>query len=148
MVSAQLGIARTERRWSVRELAERVRELGFEGPSSQRISQIEAGGRPGAPESVRQRAENIRLREVVALAAALGPALSNVLAPLDDSGPGIRLGRARLRPREYRDWIYGYNREALGSGDPEDERMFDEFVPAGRRKHVEAQVGMPAWLGS
>jgi hypothetical protein len=133
----------------VRELAEHVRELGFDGPGEKRIGQLEAGGRPGAPEGVRQRAENVRLREVIALAVALGPALGNMLAlnVLADTGPSVRLGEVRLRPREYRDWVFGYNRRALGSDDPEDETLFTQFVPKGWLRHVEGKVGAPAWLG-
>ena len=147
VVSAQLGIARTERRWSVRELAERVHELGFDGPSSQRISQIEAGGRPGALESVRQRAENIRLRGVVALAAALGrhcqtSSRRSTTAAQVSASAGRDSGRASTATGSL-----DTTGKHLAAATPRTSACWTRLVRAGWRKHVEAQVGMPAWLG-
>jgi ribosome-binding protein aMBF1 (putative translation factor) len=148
----QVAEARAARGWSVRQLAERVRDLGFDGPSEKRIGHIEAGSRIGAADDVRQRAENVRLREVVALTVALGPALPNLLAPLNTRRcGGVRLGNRVVSPDDYRAWVLGIDREPLG-GDGEDLRLYTEFVPQSWAKWVEhktaeaARPNEPPWL--
>lgn len=98
--------ARHDRGFTVRQLAERVAELGFDGPSAIRIRQIEAGGRAGASADVRERLENVRLREVIALAAALDVAPVYLIAPLDNVSD-VRFGAIPVPAAAFRSWLRG-----------------------------------------
>ena len=125
----ELQAARKKRHWSVRELADRIEAAGFDGPSAARISQIEAGGKSGASEEVRQRAENVRLREVVAISVTLGPALLNLLAPTDEeNGPSVWLGHETLRPLDTRKWLIG-TKELPGADLSDASVYWTEHVP-------------------
>lgn len=106
----QVARARTGRtpKMSVRELAKRIQSLGFDGPGEERIRQLEAGARPGVTDDVRLRAENIRLREVVALAAGLDVPLVAMLAPVDEDGPFVMFGEIPVPPKPWRSWLHGF----------------------------------------
>jgi transcriptional regulator with XRE-family HTH domain len=121
----QLRAARKARRWTSVELAERIRELGFDGPDASRIRQLE---------TVRDRVENTRLTEVIACAAALGVAPVYLIAPLEDD-VSVQFGGFPVPGGVYRNWAEG--RIAIG-GWPEDWFFFYcEFAPQWRRKFLE-----------
>jgi transcriptional regulator with XRE-family HTH domain len=139
--------ARQTRGLTVRELAERVRAAGFDGPSAVRISQIEAGGQPDASEDVRQRAANVRLREVVALSLSLGPAPPNLLAPIDeDAAVGVRLGDVTLDAKQCRHWLLGLDERPLDL-DPDASRLFYLHSPPRVRRAIKRRVGESEWRG-
>ena len=74
--------------------------------------------------------KNVRLREVIACAAALGVAPINLLSPIDENdGPSVTWGRGELRPGVYRDWLVGLNVERV-SPDPSDGALYHSFQPA------------------
>jgi hypothetical protein len=117
------------RDWSVRQLAERIEGLGFDGPDEDRLRQLEAGGKEKPTAATRQRLENVRLREVIACAAALGVAPVSLLAPIDEeNGPSVKWGRGDLAPRVFRDWLAGGNIKDV-SPDASDHVLYHSFQP-------------------
>lgn len=122
----QLRKAREARKWKTPKLAERIKELGFEGPDASRLRQLET-----TPERV----QNVRLREVIACAAGLGVAPVYLIAPLDEDDVTVKFGNTRVPGHAYRDWTEG--RLAI-EGWPEDWYFFYcAFAPQWRRKYLE-----------
>src|SRR5262245_61013378 len=107
----QLRAARKTRNWSSRKLADRIADLGFDGPDASRIRQLE---------TVQERAENVRLTEVIACAAGLGVAPVNLMTPFAEN-EWVLLGSGPCPPAAFRDWIRG--RAPIG-GDLDDWSLF------------------------
>ncbi len=112
---ARVQSVRTRRRWSQRELADRLTRAG-RSMNGATVAKIEAAGKPDATESERKRAEGITVRDLLVFAAVLGVSPISLLVPLDgspkpeDADPGTRLvitDEINLLPAQARGWIKG-----------------------------------------
>ncbi len=113
---ARVQAVRTRRRWSQRELADRLTRAG-RSMNGATVAKIEAAGKPDATESERTRAEGVTVRDLLVFSAVLGVSPLHMLVPLDGSGterdepdPGTALvvtDQIRLYPVQARGWIKG-----------------------------------------
>lgn len=137
--SRQLRAARNRRGWSLAQLARRIEERGFAEPGRARLHQIEAGGLEGANEDSRQRAENVRLREVIACAYALGVAPTNLMCPIKSKEPSfVRFGNMLLPPYAFRGWFRGAH--AVGNDLSDWGFYYLDFAPTGQKERIKAKA--------
>ncbi len=113
---ARVQSVRTRRRWSQRELADRLTKAG-RSTNGATVAKIEAAGKPDATKIECKRAEGVTVRDLLVFSAVLGVSPISLLVPLDGSGterdepdPGTALvvtDQLRLYPFQARGWIKG-----------------------------------------